>query len=422
MYRGTSPPFAASSCSDVPPSSGAGNIGLTVPSSSPKGYYETDAEVLALPLTSDARGVLAFKGGETAALARLQHYFWGSKALSEYKLTRNRLLGADYSSKFSPWLSFGNISPRYIAAMVKRYEAEHGANDSTYWLLFELLWRDFFRFASIGWGKRLFRIYGPRGEAAGTASGETKKWLQDYRLFKAWASGKTGWPFVDANMRELLLTGFMSNRGRQNVASFLTKDMDIDWRIGAEWFEALLVDHDPCSNYGNWQYSSGVGSDPREDRYFLIPKQAKDYDGRGDYMRHWLPELQKGKLGPAALFDPRNISDEQKAAIAPYPSPPVVALMAHRSPRPGASGPVPAFAPGEDPSAKGERPTGRAAGGSGRDNRWKTHRRETADRKTAAQWEDAGASAEGSAGGPPPGPVSSSAFAKRRGGGKVQHL
>ncbi|MEL7313906.1 MAG: FAD-binding domain-containing protein, partial [Cyanobacteria bacterium J06559_3] len=117
-------------------------------------------------------------------------------------------------------------------------------------------------------------------------------WKQDWQRFDAWRDGMTGYPLVDANMRELAATGFMSNRGRQNVASFLTKNLGIDWRMGAEWFESLLVDYDVCSNWGNWNYTTGVGNDSRGFRYFNIPKQSKDYDPQGQYVKHWLPELE----------------------------------------------------------------------------------------------------------------------------------
>jgi deoxyribodipyrimidine photo-lyase len=83
----------------------------------------------------------------------------------------------------------------------------------------------------------------------------------------------------------------MSNRGRQNVASFLTKNLGIDWRWGAEWFESVLIDYDVCSNWGNWNYTAGVGNDARGFRFFNITKQAKDYDPQGEYVKHWLPEL-----------------------------------------------------------------------------------------------------------------------------------
>ncbi|HEY9881908.1 MAG TPA: FAD-binding domain-containing protein, partial [Leptolyngbyaceae cyanobacterium] len=130
------------------------------------------------------------------------------------------------------------------------------------------------------------RIFYPSG-----LQGLPIKWKQDWERFDVWRRGETGFPLVDANMRELAATGFMSNRGRQNVASFLTKNLGIDWRMGAEWFESLLIDHDVCSNYGNWNYTAGVGNDARGFRYFNILKQAKDYDPNGDYVKHWLPEL-----------------------------------------------------------------------------------------------------------------------------------
>ncbi|KAJ8452088.1 hypothetical protein Cgig2_016669 [Carnegiea gigantea] len=119
------------------------------------------------------------------------------------------------------------------------------------------------------------------------------KWSQDPKLFESWREGKTGYPLIDANMKELSATGFMSNRGRQIVCSFLVRDMGIDWRMGAEWFETCLLDYDPCSNYGNWTYGAGVGNDPREDRYFSIPKQAQVYDPDGEYVAYWLPELRR---------------------------------------------------------------------------------------------------------------------------------
>ena len=231
----------------------------------------------------DERGVLRFRGGESAGLQRLQDYVWKRDCLQHYKLTRNGMLGADYSSKFSPWLALGCLSPRWIVAEVRRYEAERVANDSTYWLVFELLWRDYFRFVAAKVGDRLFYPSGLQGF--------TIAWKQDWPRFNCWCEGRTGYPLVDANMRELAATGFMSNRGRQNVASFLTKNLGIDWRMGAEWFESLLIDYDVCSNWGNWNYTAGVGNDARGFRYFNIPKQSKDYDPLGEYVKHWLPEL-----------------------------------------------------------------------------------------------------------------------------------
>ncbi|KAK4854442.1 hypothetical protein QYF36_023900 [Acer negundo] len=227
---------------------------------------------------------MKFVGGESAALGRVYEYFWKKDLLRVYKETRNGMLGPDYSTKFSPWLASGSLSPRYIYEEVKRYERERQANDSTYWVLFELIWRDYFRFVSLKYGNALFHLGGPRKVE--------HKWSQDQKLFESWRDGCTGYPLIDANMKELTATGFMSNRGRQIVCSFLVRDMGIDWRMGAEWFETCLLDYDPCSNYGNWTYGAGVGNDPREDRYFSIPKQAQTYDPEGEYVAYWLPQLQ----------------------------------------------------------------------------------------------------------------------------------
>jgi deoxyribodipyrimidine photo-lyase len=232
----------------------------------------------------DDRAVLTFEGGETAGLQRLQHYVWDADCLKAYKQTRNGMVGADYSSKLSAWLAMGCLSPRRVFETVQQYEAERVKNDSTYWLVFELLWRDYFRFICAKHGDKVFYPSGLRGLQI--------DWKQDWERFDAWRDGVTGFPLVDANMREIAAWGYMSNRGRQNVASFLTKNLGIDWRMGAEWFESLLVDYDPCSNYGNWNYTAGVGNDARGFRYFNIPKQSKDYDPEGLYVKHWLPELK----------------------------------------------------------------------------------------------------------------------------------
>ena len=212
-------------------------------------------------------------------MERLEQYFWKSKKLSYYKNTRNGLLGTDYSSKFSPWLANGSLSPKMIYWEIKRYETEIQKNQSTYWLIFELIWRDYFKFISLKHGNKVFKIGGIKEREY--------HWKTDGKLFSEWAEGRTSEPFVNANMIELNQTGWMSNRGRQNVASFLAKDMKMDWRLGAAYFESLLVDYDVHSNYGNWMYVSGVGNDPR-DRKFEVQWQAERYDPLGKFQKLWL--------------------------------------------------------------------------------------------------------------------------------------
>lgn len=227
----------------------------------------------------DPRAAMRFHGGRAASLHRIAHYFGEAQHLGRYKQTRNGLLGADYSSKLSPWLATGAISAREVYRDVKRYEEQNGANESTYWLIFELLWRDFFQFTAAKHGRDLFL-------RAGLAQGPSKG-NNDQHRFVAWCEGRTGQPFIDANMRELLHTGWMSNRGRQNVASYLVHDLAIDWRMGAYWFERLLLDYDPCSNWGNWQYVAGVGNDPREGRRFDPERQVGLYDPGGTFRILW---------------------------------------------------------------------------------------------------------------------------------------
>lgn len=232
-------------------------------------------------LKHDKRAVLNFEGGESHALNRLNGYIWQKDLLRNYKETRNQLIGGDYSSKFSAWLSLGCISPRKIYEEVKKYEREVISNESTYWLIFELIWRDYFHFVALKYGTRIFKISGLKNDLL-------SDWKRDKPNFEKWMNGETGVPFVDANMKELQLTGFMSNRGRQNVASYLTKDLGIDWTWGASYFESQLIDYDVCSNWGNWNYIAGVGNDPREDRHFDIETQVEKYDKNGDYVKLWL--------------------------------------------------------------------------------------------------------------------------------------
>lgn len=229
-------------------------------------------------LPKDNRQAFDFRGGETAALARLKDYLWNTEYVTTYKETRNELVGPDYSTKFSAYLSLGCLSPKLVYHEIKRFEDEVVANQSTYWVIFEVLWREFFRYVAWQYGRHLFWPGGIQHKPVK---------LRTNHQFEAWCKGETGQPFVDANMRELNATGFMSNRGRQNVASYLVHDLGQDWRAGAAYFEHQLLDYDPCSNYGNWNYIAGVGNDPRAGRKFNVAGQAERYDPQGEYIHLW---------------------------------------------------------------------------------------------------------------------------------------
>jgi len=255
-------------------------------------------------------GVLDFHGGERAGKARVEDWIFTKDKLKEYFDIRNGMLGEGYSSKFSPWLATGNLSPRWIQKECARYEKETGiANKSTYWLIFELEVRDFFHFLVTKYGRKSFFRGGMRGVE--------RPWGTDEERIRRWKEGTTGMPLVDANMRELKATGWMSNRGRQNVASYLVLDMGIDWRVGADHFESLLLDHDVYSNYGNWNAAAGLTSG-RVNRFNVV-KQSKDYDGNGDYIRHWIPEL--ADVPAPLVFEPSKMSpaDRLRFKAEAYP-------------------------------------------------------------------------------------------------------
>lgn len=225
------------------------------------------------------KSAFPFEGGEDAAEERLKNYFFQTKKLGVYKKTRNGLVGKDYSSKFSSWLANGSISARQIYWQVKAFEKAHFKNESTYWLIFELIWRDYFKYISLKHGDAIFHL--------GGILNKDYSWRNDKKDIQNWIAGCTASDFVNANMIELAETGWMSNRGRQNVASYFAKDLELDWRIGAAYFESLLIDYDVHSNYGNWMYVSGVGNDPR-DRKFNVTLQAERYDPQGKFQNLWL--------------------------------------------------------------------------------------------------------------------------------------
>lgn len=226
-----------------------------------------------------------FKGGETEGLKRLNYYFFESKKVKDYKLTRNGLLFDDDSSKFSPYLSQGSLSPRTVYAALKQFEETVIQNESTYWLFFELLWRDFFIFIHMKYGNKLFSKGGIKDLCC--------DWEEDQELVNKVYKARTGYPLIDASIKEMNQTGFMSNRGRQNVASFFTKNLSLNWLIGAAMFEMMLIDYDVSSNYGNWAYIAGVGNDKQPFRFFNLEKQGETYDQEATYVKTYLPSLKK---------------------------------------------------------------------------------------------------------------------------------
>jgi deoxyribodipyrimidine photo-lyase len=242
-------------------------------------YLPSMEDLGAMEPSLDHRSLMQWHGGTTAGQHRLQFYLFDTDLIAQYKLTRNGLLSPQDSSRLSAWLAQGCLSAREVYAAIQQYEQSRIKNESTYWLWFELLWRDFFRYVHLKYSNRIFQQSGIQQR--------TKSWKYDIELMQAWKTGHTNYPLVDASMQELNTTGYTTNRARQNAASLLAQTMQIDWLFGAELYESQLIDYDPASNYGNWMYLAGVGNDARVDRHFNVIKQAQLYDPQETYIKHW---------------------------------------------------------------------------------------------------------------------------------------
>ena len=226
-------------------------------------------------------GSAHFHGGEIAASTHLEKYF-SSHCASSYKKTRNGLDGMTYSTKLSPWLANGSLSARKIISRLRKYESDIETNDSTYWIFFELLWREYFHWYAHRFKEKIFRFGGINNNPPNTAFYPER--------FKKWCRGNTPFPLINAFMNQLNETGYMSNRGRQLVASCFVHELNLDWRYGASYMESHLLDYDVGSNWGNWQYLAGVGADPRGHRKFNLEKQEAIYDPNGEFIAKWANE------------------------------------------------------------------------------------------------------------------------------------
>lgn len=221
-----------------------------------------------------------FDGGEQHGLKHLNQYF-SSNLPATYKEVRNNLDGWENSSKLSPWLGYGCISPRQVINSIFTFEKQNGKNSSTESLYLELLWREYFQWLHFKMGSKIYQFKG---------LSKTSPLTTFYpERFNKWCLGNTPYRLVNACLNELMQTGYLSNRGRQIVASCLVNELSVDWRYGAAWFEEKLIDYDAAVNWGNWQYISGVGVDIRGGRHFNIEKQTELYDPHGTYQAKWAP-------------------------------------------------------------------------------------------------------------------------------------
>jgi deoxyribodipyrimidine photo-lyase len=249
--------------------------------------------------------------GEKYALEHLTTYV--REQLDDYKKRRD-YPAVPATSRLSPYLALGVISPR--RCLVEAAEANGGRMDSgrqgpETWIS-ELVWREFYKHILVGYPRVCM------GQAFRPET-EQLEWSYDEEAFGAWCEGQTGYPIVDAGMRQLQGEGWMHNRVRMVVAMFLTKDLFIDWRWGEKHFMRHLIDGDLASNNGGWQWSASTGTDAAP--YFRIFNpfsQSAKFDKDGDYIRHWVPELKD--VPTAALHDPAKL-DVSLRREAGYPEP-----------------------------------------------------------------------------------------------------
>jgi len=274
-------------------------------SAHPRGDHLGAPRRLRLPAPPDAprrRGAGsggAFPGGETAGRRRM--LAWLREGAGAYGRMHDDLAG-DGTSRLSPYLHFGCVSARELANRA----AESGAGA----FVRQLCWRDFYGQLLHALPRTQVDDLRPRGD----------RWIDDADALAAWKQGLTGYPLVDAGMRQLRAEGWMHNRARLVTASFLVKDLGIDWRAGARHYFDLLLDGDVAQNIGNWQWVAGTGVDTRPSRVFNPTAQAKRLDPNGDYVRRWVPELDgvRNPLSPGLLAPsyPPPIVDHGEAVAA----------------------------------------------------------------------------------------------------------
>ncbi|MDH4069429.1 MAG: DNA photolyase family protein [Ignavibacteria bacterium] len=258
------------------------------------------------------------RGGETEALSIWRRF--RSRRIETYETDRD-FPGTDGTSRLSPYLRFGCISPRRIIDDLEPALAEPATAAGTSRFLDELIWREFYitvlhhfpRLRETNYRQEFDRLL----------------WRFDSQQFEAWKEGRTGFPLVDAGMRQLNRTGWMHNRVRMVVASFLVKDLMHDWKLGEQVFEEKLIDIEKASNNGGWQWAASTGVDPRPLRIFNPELQAKRFDPEGTYIRKFVPELKNvpSRFLYAPQTMPSILQKEIQCVIGrDYPSP----IVRHR--------------------------------------------------------------------------------------------
>ena len=261
--------------------------GWRAPAKTPKSmkFVQPTSEYRNFPDFPLPKGVEIIKAGEAAALSRFKEFT--KKGLDTYDENRN-FAAIDGTSKMSSYLKFGEIHPRTLLENL----GESKAHDT---FRKEIAWREFYADVLFNNPMTDREYYAPRFA--------DMRYDEPGAQFKAWCEGKTGYPFVDAAMRQLLQEGWMHNRTRMVVASFLVKDLHLEWQLGERFFAEHLVDYDVASNAHGWQWTAGTGTDASPYyRVFNPIEQGKRFDENGDYIRKYVPEL--AHLSAAEIHEP----------------------------------------------------------------------------------------------------------------------
>ncbi len=265
--------------------------------------------------TPDPRSTIPFLGGEAHGLKRLKDYVWERKLLPYSYSARHGLGGEQISTKLSAWINLGCLSPRRIWYEVLAYEAKYGGSQGVYQMIYHLTMRDFMIFHAKQMGDSLFDLKGLKEIP--------KVWEEDSERFALWWQGYSGFPLIDAFMRELNSTGYISPRGRQLVAAFFVKQLKLPWTWAASCFETLLIDYHPAITWGAMQSVAGVGVElPSQSVHPIESGYAVDWEGA--YVRYWVPEL--ANLSSDFIYQPYHLTEEYQAHFGillgqnyPYP-------------------------------------------------------------------------------------------------------
>lgn len=254
---------------------------ITIPDNFEPGVLPSLSDLKLVEQVKDERAVLEFTGGESEGLKRIKEFFWEKEQVNNYNVSRSSLVRASYSSKLSPWLSLGCLSTRQVFWEIKKHERQNSTSNASSKLAVEFLWRDYYRFMYKKYGTKFY----PKSDPVGKNSASQQK----SELFEKWKNAETGFPFIDACMRELNSTGYLSNIGRQCTASFLINNLKINWELGAAYFEEKLIDYSPASNWGNWAFVAGLTNN-QEKKTFDILKQSQELNPQGEYVNKWIPK------------------------------------------------------------------------------------------------------------------------------------